>query len=349
MADEFDPLNEAHASGSRAKEYTDQYDVDRWYEKLQDITFKTEFAPVYRFEAEAITCSYQRGKSKLTDAQKAALEKLEGRLEKLIEKFPQGAFVRLSTRSPKDAVLLSPKLYENLEKFINDETEDPNADTVAWYKAAVHTMKVTSGAEAVALLCSSGRSNTDLTAAIDANKSKDEGEDVELDDMHLIVREWTCVEPQMEFRGFCYKRKLRAVCQYFTSCYFPETVENKNEIAKTLVKFFRKSIKDRIPFDNCVIDFAIMPDGPRVVEFNPWYIRTGPVMFKWLDDIQLLKHGNPGGPEGLEFRIIESLELRRAEGFGNVRDKLKMYRDAKNPTQTYEKSEEKFAARWIVA
>jgi hypothetical protein len=55
------------------------------------------------------------------------LEKLEGRLQKLVESFPQGAFVRLSTRSPKDAVLLSPKLYENLEKFIDDETEDPNA------------------------------------------------------------------------------------------------------------------------------------------------------------------------------------------------------------------------------
>jgi hypothetical protein len=144
------------------------------------------------------------------------------------------------------------------------------SDTVAWYKAAVHTMKVTSGAEAIALLCSSGRSNTDLSAALEANKAKDDGEDVELDDMHLIVREWTCVEPQMEFRGFCYKRKLRAVCQYFTSCYFADTAPNKNNIAKILSRFFKKSIKNRIPFDNCVIDFAIMPDEPKVRFLSPF-------------------------------------------------------------------------------
>jgi hypothetical protein len=72
-------------------------------------------------------------------------------------------------------------------------------------------------------------------------------------------------------------------------------------------------------------------------------------MFKWLEDIELLKHGNPDGPEGLEFRIIESLEQRRAEGFGNVRDKLKMYREAKNPTRKDEKGDEKSSSKCILS
>lgn len=160
---------------------------------------------------------------------------------------------------------------DSIQKFgINDADLSVKfrrrSDTVAWYKAAVHTMRVESGAQAVALLCSSGRSNTDLTAAIQDNKSESPKDDDALKDMYLIVREWTIVEPQMEFRGFCYKRKLRALCQYFTSCYFPETVRNKDEIAQTLAKFFKRHIRKQIPFDNCVIDFALMPDGPKVRE-----------------------------------------------------------------------------------
>lgn len=168
-------------------------------------------------------------------------------------------------------------------------------DTIAWYKAAVHTMKVTSGAEAVALLCSSGRSNTDLQAALSAAPKKkvpdaalldEDGRSLpqpsgseELDDMYLIVREWTCVEPQMEFRGFCYKRKLRAVCQYFTACYFPEIAQNKEAIASTLVKFFKKYIRKSIPFENCVIDFAIMPDGPKVCPPHSQCLLCNPLMY----------------------------------------------------------------------
>lgn len=55
-------------------------------------------------------------------------------------------------------------------------------------------------------------------------------------------------------------------------------------------------------------------------------------MFKWLEDLDFLTKGNAQGPLGLEFRIVDSAEARKAEGFGNVRDKLKMYREAKNQT-----------------
>lgn len=65
------------------------------------------------------------------------MDNLAKRLDAFVARYPNGAFVRLSTRSPKDAVLLSPKLYENLEKLIDESNEDPNACVTCIFESKI--------------------------------------------------------------------------------------------------------------------------------------------------------------------------------------------------------------------
>ena len=72
-----------------------------------------------------------------------------------------------------------------------------------------------------------------------------------------------------------YNRKLNALCQYCDTCYFQSVTDNKLKI-EHLIKELYEKVKDLLPFDNCVIDFAILPNitDPNakalIVEINPF-------------------------------------------------------------------------------
>lgn len=50
--------------------------------------------------------------------------------------------------------------------------------------------------------------------------------------IHIVVREFTDIPLEGELRGIVYKKKLHALSQYYTSCYFPNLVKHKDEVAK---------------------------------------------------------------------------------------------------------------------
>lgn len=95
------------------------FDIDVWYPSLSSVTFKTIFVPLTRPEARAII-TYQnlryRGKQNqfhtdgrtyyldsLIISDVSVLESLEDRLDVAVkDAFPEGAFIRLCGRSPKD-------------------------------------------------------------------------------------------------------------------------------------------------------------------------------------------------------------------------------------------------------
>lgn len=104
---------------------------------------------------------------------------------------------------------------------------------------------------------------------------------------------------------------------------------------------FNPWVRTHARFALSTIEFLTDKLGFLVAFVFQQYIRTGPVMFKWLDDLEYLKGGNPDAPEGIEFRIIESEAQRRAEGFGNVREKLRMYREARDGPKSTEKTSAK--------
>lgn len=143
------------------------FDIDVWYPSIEQFTFPSVFLPFTIQEALAIW-NYQnrryRGKSKFnTDGNSKigikkpdvdVLNALEERIDNTIKKrFPNGAFLRLCGRSPKDAEPLNRKAvvekYEAELKKLLDEGEPLNANTKMRAISRVNWLKVNNGEEAM--------------------------------------------------------------------------------------------------------------------------------------------------------------------------------------------------------
>jgi hypothetical protein len=65
-------------------------------------------------------------------------------------------------------------------------------------------------------------------------------------------------------------------------------------------------------------------------------------MFDWKKDLDILKNGAEA-EGGFEFRIVESLDKRNGEGFGDIREKLRMIEEAKKEQEHPSSSKSKKA------
>ena len=96
------------------------FDNQNWYRALEDITFPTEFAPLPAAAAHAMIAAYKHrhnGGPEPTAAQAAAVEATRAVLDAMIHRVGvgdhgAGAFVRLSSRSPKDAAGIDKAVFE---------------------------------------------------------------------------------------------------------------------------------------------------------------------------------------------------------------------------------------------
>jgi hypothetical protein len=115
-------------------------------------------------------------------------------LDDAIKAFPNGAFVRLGSRSPKDA-------FVRAEQF-----------------------RVRSGAEAFTVLTAgSERIYSDLQAALTFEYSP-----------HIFLREWTDIPKCSEFRCFMRDRQLIGISQYFYRHHFSEIADDKDRIREAI-------------------------------------------------------------------------------------------------------------------
>ena len=116
--------------------------------------------------------------------------------------------------------------------------------------------------------------------------------------MNIVVREWNEIQPELEFRGFVFQKKLTAVTHYYKFCYMTRLVDEAEEISTLLCDYFA-TIADVLP-DNCVLDFVITQRNQiKIVELNPWSIHASSALFSWETDIDTLEGRNP-----FEFRIL---------------------------------------------
>eukprot|EP01105_Mastigella_eilhardi_P022516 TRINITY_DN5547_c0_g1_i6.p2 TRINITY_DN5547_c0_g1~~TRINITY_DN5547_c0_g1_i6.p2 ORF type:complete len:151 (+),score=19.32 TRINITY_DN5547_c0_g1_i6:333-785(+) len=95
----------------------------------------------------------------------AVLDQLAGALDEAVSSVGAGsAFVRLSSRSPKDAAQFCPRFHSVFREMVAGVPDgDLNADAILFHKAIVRAMRVISGREALQLLSSSQRVYEDLT------------------------------------------------------------------------------------------------------------------------------------------------------------------------------------------
>ncbi len=306
---------------SEEKEKDRQYffstGVDRWYASLSDVTFRTEFLALAPDEARAIVGCWEREFKNRTSSDPdpvpesikvpSALRALEKRIDSVIATLGprpgvgKGAFVKLSTRSPKDSPVAFAKARQAYGKAVSSLGASPalNDKLVCLAEEVILSLKVTSGEEAIRLLVSSDRVGEDLEYALEPG---DEGLSSRVS---LLVREWVDIPSWAEFRGFVWNGTLNAIGQYNHLVVFPELKSHTAAIRADLEAFYA-SIRDRIPLSNYIIDFAWTKDRVYLVEVNPFdgkhVFPASTGLWSWERDRQQMMNGP------LELRTRETEE-----------------------------------------
>jgi len=242
---------------------------------------------------------------KLSEQEQGLLDKLAAEMNVAIQTFAKtGAFVRLSTRSPKDAVDKAPiqaKLIPHLRKHLQGISDGNPMDKLndvekltALRRAFFDTMRVENATEAMELVMYSSRTVSDLVRALD-----------HLDkvswNMKIIIREFTPMPLHGEYRGFVHNKKLTAVSQYYSDSFFPHLPKISEEVLKRIAEYYDKAANPLINLDSYIIDFVVFDDmSIKIVELNPFSRTTGPCLFDWQADKDLLENGP------LSMRVVQS-------------------------------------------
>lgn len=206
------------------------------------------------------------------------IDGIRSKLDSVIQSFGGLAFVKLSSRSPKDAVFdmfnarTAALLDENLQRidYSSHVSKDQMdcAELLAFFSAANACMCVRNSAECLELFCLSLRVRNDLRRAVARDSWN----------MSIICREWVDLPLQSEWRGFVKDGKLTAVSQYFWFAYWPELQEQLPSIRSRIRDYFYMEIKPRVPIKDYVIDFALGEERIWVIELS----KIAPLFFSFL-------------------------------------------------------------------
>merc|ERR1712037_298186 len=270
---------------------------EAYYDQIEEFTFKSVILPMTIDDTKALMDAYTKfmdGTDKDVD-----LSVVDAKIDEGIRLIREKAnkckvFVRLSSRSPKDAIYhlesFPSLIQEKLSGFENGR-EDLYSKLHAFYMASTEIMAVSSGREATDLMRRSDRIQGDMEEAIKNSEP-----------MNLIIREFVNFPVKNELRGFVHKGVFTALTQYNNLAYFPEHIESKAEVeekVKSFVKVFIKAMESVL--DSFVMDIVIDDAGKVwVVEANPFGEMAGSCLFEWSRDRAILI-----GREPFQFRIVD--------------------------------------------
>jgi hypothetical protein len=200
--------------------------MERYWAVIEPFSFRSEFVPLGKEAVAELVAAHTEFRSASASEWKldlhtyphlsalcAAVEEARRSLR------TEGFFIRLSTRSPKDAVLSSPQFaalctseYERLTvKEVGKPTEDKDVVEVvesapmdassplnrrlhALYRASTFAMRLRSAREGMELLVRSARIQEDLTFVLSQSEMQ----------YNVVVREFADFMPELEFRAFIY-------------------------------------------------------------------------------------------------------------------------------------------------
>ncbi|PGH00688.1 cell division cycle protein 123 [Blastomyces parvus] len=126
---------------------------------------------------------------------------------------------------------------------------------------------------------------------------------------HLVLRKYITLNPALEFRCFVRDRKLLCLCQRDLN-HFSFLFGLRDDLRDKIQTFFDIRLRDTFPDPDFVFDVYVPPPHNRVwlMDINPWAIRTDPLLFSWLE---ILNMTAPSCDEDLE-------NGKREEGEGDV-------------------------------
>ena len=280
--------------------------LEEYYEEIGQWTFHSEFLSLTQEQAKALCVAHQHWNESKSNVNELVpeLEKLSNEIQSASDRLRTSQFfVRLSTRSPKDAVIHHPSFRSSYQKSLDrfgtlkDSEFTDNAKLVALYEALTYTMACDSGNDAVRLLITSDRIQEDLRHYCEEGGKN----------LQVVIREWFSFEVQHEFRAFVYQGKLTAITQYNEMCYFPELVQHQEDIGRFMIETVQRDVLPAIQsLDSLVIDIILSRSDSgewllKIVEINPFAEFAGTGLFSWENDKLTLM-----GKRGFEFRIHQS-------------------------------------------
>jgi len=275
------------------------FDIDVWYPRLKQMTYRSVFYPLTRSEAKAIL-NYQETRFnrryKLTTADVKVLGNLEVELQNLLsnEFSARPAFMRLCGRSPKDGEPLNRQDVRDSYKvaleriMLEEKVSQPDVNMKLRAASSVQYLCVRSGEEAMALLLTSERVFTDLRDWLEYGEPE-----------QICFREW---DPEMqleyEFRAYISNGKITAISQYDHYAVYPRLTSLVDKVkARILQKF--KELHAAVGLASYVSDFLYHPttDTVTLIEISPFRECTGSACFSWRVDGDQLRNGP------FEFRL----------------------------------------------
>lgn len=290
------------------------FDNEVWYEALRDVTFPTQFVDLPRSQGEALVALYQHRFNQQdppTEAHWVGLRALRSALNDAIRSLGGPAFVRLSTRSPKDAVcLLDAAEAAGLRRELAQLPSDGDANELLahFFHRSNSSLRVSTGHEALKLLACSERVFVDLLTELEAVESAGRAWG-----MRCCVRRWDGrVRDDFEFRGFVRGGRLVALSQYNTFVHLRHLHDRRAALLAKMERFFSVELEHRLAaagIKSCVLDLACLEGASDssvlVVELNPANTATGAAMFSWTEDALLLSTGpDPAAGDPVEFRLM---------------------------------------------
>lgn len=317
-----------------------------WFDDIKNFTFTSTFCEISQTEASVICEHWEQRRRCLVDDDSrennafavelldqtcSKLESLRQRLDAAIavevERSPcSQAFVKLSTRSPKDskkALAAAEEAYQlRLDEISHSSTSSVD-DNTRWRLLCEETTRsgaVKSGAAGLKLLLDSERVYEDLEYALRGPPEREgEGNPIfspgiaRAWNMQLVARAWDPrLKPESEFRGIAWDGNLTCLCQYFHPLQFPELAKQRDVIEADVRKCFAEpevAAAVKKLGGHCIIDFAWLGPGQVIIiELNPFdgvCLGTFPAstgLFLWdkPEDQAIMK-----GEAPFEFRIRE--------------------------------------------
>jgi len=291
-----------------------QFEV--YYDLIKPYTFKSTLFPLNVETAHSLRFAY---KVLHSDEAHSYVWQKDSNLVSMAEDIDKAKaqylttrdiFVRLSSRSPKDAAI-GPRgiqIYKEAKKKIralNDQLQDnlsteDNTKLHALYLTGTEALRIQDGAQAIDLLINSGRIQDDLEHFCNHPQES----------FNVVVREFASFEVELEFRGFVYSKSLTAITQYNQFCYFPRVIKFKEQLLTIMKSFIEKELVPTVPLDNFIIDIILVSETPDqgvysnlkvyIVEINPFAEFAGEGLFSWTYESQILK-----GKAPFEFRVVE--------------------------------------------
>ncbi|GFS15448.1 cell division cycle protein 123 homolog [Elysia marginata] len=296
--------------------------TEEWFELLEDYTFPSCYVPMDIEDAKLFVALYERlyanrdpsviasidWRDNLLSDEKERITHLCSCLQKKMDLFlgdqkAEFAFVKLSSRSPKDAPMAQSHFKELYNKFLSQENlanlaqiDIENLQVTCLLKAAFQALKMKSADDVIDCCVRSERVYQDLLLALALPSRFRE---------NWIVRQFIHIDVDMEFRGFVHQQKLTAISQYNYLIFSQRLADNKDFYLQTITTFFENNIKPKLSgfVMDYIIDFAVCENGAKVwvIEINPFLITTDAALFSWEHERNLLEHSG----NHVDFRVVE--------------------------------------------